>query len=153
MVDFNELLKGQKNILEILYGIPEKEEKELLTEELEEEESKKKSELDMSSFFENLKKHIIFIKYTMMKNFNFSLKELYNQDINFIYDMMYMYRRESKSKEFLQMALAGVDLKKSEDYQRFIHEDLHVNDRYIDMEDMEDIKNLSLTLLKGGASG
>jgi hypothetical protein len=89
----------------------------------------------------------------MIKNFNISLFELKFLDLNFIYDLMHAYRREEKSREFIQMALAGVDLSKSSAYQNFIRENNQKPAEIEDPEAMEDVKKLSLQLLKGGRNG
>ena len=83
--------------------------------------------------------------YNMIRHFNISLKELDFLELDFIYDMMKFFNKEEKSREFLQMALAGVDLKKSSEYRRFISEE--IEDIEVDMTDMEGIKEMSMNIL------
>jgi len=87
----------------------------------------------------------------MIRNFNISLTELLLLDINFVYDMIYYFRREEKSRDFLKMSLAGIDIFKMEDYKQFVKK--NIKEKPVDMSDMEDIKDISLKLLKGGKNG
>jgi len=87
----------------------------------------------------------------MIRNFNISLTELLFLDINFVYDMIYYFRREEKSRDFLKMSLAGIDIFKMEDYKQFVKK--NIKEKPVDMSDMEDIKDISLKLLKGGKNG
>lgn len=104
--------------------------------------------MNIDDFFASITDHYKYIEYTMIKNFNISYIVLRFLDINYIYDMINRFRREEKSREFLKMSLAGVDLSKSSEYKKFISSTLPKEK--INPEEMNTSKNVALEILKGG---
>ena len=98
-----------------------------------------------------LKKYYIDIMYIMIKHFGLSLYELRRWDLNNVFSLIEKYKEEEKNNHFLQLALAGVDLSKNNEYIEYMKT---INkEKEIDMSEMEEAKNLSLKILKGDKDG